>query len=134
VGGSLPTSSPGQDRRPGWLLPSQFCAAGEARRERLALLPALLREQGTGLHEPQGEPGGSLGPNLGPAESTRKGCQGGGKCPGEGSCRLAQEGKQIRRRAIGTSQHPYREFGMMADRDRGLNDIGGIWSRAGALG
>lgn len=58
----MPASFPGKDWRPGWLLPSQFCTAGEARRERLALLPALLREQGTGLHGPQGEPGACLGP------------------------------------------------------------------------
>lgn len=74
-GSSLPASSPGQDWRPGWLLPSQFCAASQARRECLALLPTLLWEQGTGVHEPQGEPGEFLGPAAA-GEVGRKGAPG----------------------------------------------------------
>lgn len=39
----------------------------------MALLPTLLREQGTGLHEPQGEPGECLGPAAAGERGTGEG-------------------------------------------------------------
>lgn len=97
---SLPASSPGQDRRPGWLLPSQFCAAGEARGERLALLPTLLREQGTGLHEPQGEPGEGLGPAWLERSAWERGGKGVGEGPG-GGCLQPGSRREGRLEAVG---------------------------------
>ena len=95
--GSLPASFPGQDRRPGWLLPSQFCAAGEAGRERLALLPTLLWEQGAGLHEPQGEPGEGPGPAWLERWAWERSSRSEGECPGGGCLQPGSpEGRQVR--------------------------------------